>query len=438
MPDPEIDALRAALAVSPDNAPLRRHLSRVLVTRGLWADAETELRWLLRQAPAEGELHFELAKAFHAQGKNSEAIALLEARADADLAAAGELTLFAKVLLATGDKERARAVYERAVRADPSAADPSVGLQLAAVVRSDEEPSGEEMQREDAVEVERPKVTFADVGGMATVKEEIRMKIVLPLQHPEMFRAYGKTAGGGVLMYGPPGCGKTYIARATAGEVKAGFVAVGISDILDMWTGESERKLHETFERARRNRPCVLFFDEVDALGAQRSDLRFSGARHVVNQFLEELDGVRSSNEGVLVLAATNAPWHVDSAFRRPGRFDRVVFVAPPDAPAREEILRAQLAGKPQEEVQLGSIAAKTQGWSGADLKGLVDRAVEGKLREALRTGRPSPIRTMDLEKAAAGGGATTREWFATAKNYALHANQAGIYDDILKYLKLG
>ena len=158
---------------------------------------------------------------------------------------------------------------------------------------------------------------------METVKEEVRMKIIHPLAHPDLYKAYGKTAGGGILLYGPPGCGKTHLARATAGEIKAAFLAVGINDILDMWIGQSERNMHEIFEQARRSRPCVLFFDEVDALGANRSDMRHIGRQMLINQFLSEMDGIQSNNEGVLVLAATNMPWQVDPAFRRPGRFDR-------------------------------------------------------------------------------------------------------------------
>src|SRR5207302_7291559 len=129
------------------------------------------------------------------------------------------------------------------------------------------------------VEVERPKITFNDVGGMEALKEEIRLKIIHPLTHADLYKAYGKKIGGGILLYGPPGCGKTHLARATAGEVKAGFLAVGINEVLEMWVGQSERNLHAVFDRARANRPCVLFFDEVDALGASRADLRHGGAR---------------------------------------------------------------------------------------------------------------------------------------------------------------
>jgi SpoVK/Ycf46/Vps4 family AAA+-type ATPase len=288
-----------------------------------------------------------------------------------------------------------------------------------------------------AVDTERPSITFRDVGGMEALKEEIRLKIVHPLQHPELYRAYGKPIGGGILMYGPPGCGKTHLARATAGEINAGFIPVGINDVLDMWLGNSEKNLHQIFEQARRAQPCVLFFDEVDALGASRADMRLSGGRHLINQFLAELDGVQASNTGVLILAATNAPWHLDPAFRRPGRFDRVLFVPPPDAAARASILRILVRGKPVGDIDFEQLARRTDAYSGADLKAVVDVAVEAKLAEALRAGVPLPLETRDLLNALGGAHPTTKEWFATARNYALYSNQGGAYDDILRYLKL-
>jgi SpoVK/Ycf46/Vps4 family AAA+-type ATPase len=271
---------------------------------------------------------------------------------------------------------------------------------------------------------------------MDKVKEEIRLKIILPLQQPDLFKAYGKPVGGGILLFGPPGCGKTHLARATAGEVGATFLSVGLQDVLDLWLGNSERNLHQLFDEARRRAPSVLFFDEVDALGASRSDLRGSAGRNVVNQFLAELDGVDVSNEGVLVLAATNAPWHLDTAFRRPGRFDRVVFVPPPDEAARRAILEILLRGKPAANVDYQAVARRTDRFSGADLAGLVDLAVEAKLRQALRSGTPEPITTGDLRDAAKQVRPTTREWFATARNYALYANEGGAYDEVLAYIE--
>jgi SpoVK/Ycf46/Vps4 family AAA+-type ATPase len=212
---------------------------------------------------------------------------------------------------------------------------------------------------------------------------------------------------------------------------------VGISDVLDMWIGNSERNLRELFQQARYNKPCVLFFDEVDALGGRRSDMAGGGARQLVNQFLSEMDGVESSNDGLLILAATNAPWHLDPAFRRPGRFDRVLFVPPPDHAARTEILRLLCREKPAAAIDFDHLAKKTDHFSGADLKAVIDMAVERKLREAMRAGALKPLSTEDLVAAVKTLKPTTREWFSTARNYALYSNQGGVYDDVLKYLKL-
>jgi SpoVK/Ycf46/Vps4 family AAA+-type ATPase len=182
----------------------------------------------------------------------------------------------------------------------------------------------------------------------------------------------------------------------------------------------------------------VLFFDEIDALGANRADMRHNAMRQVINQLLAEMDGVDASNEGVLILAATNTPWYVDQALRRPGRFDRVLFVPPPDAPAREAILHLLLAGKPTAGVDVVRAAGEAKNFSGADLKGAVDVAVEHKLAEAMRQGGvPTPLTTADLLTAVRSQRPTTAEWFETARNYAVYANEGGLYDDVLQYLKL-
>ncbi|MDF7800751.1 ATP-binding protein [Pontiellaceae bacterium B1224] len=272
---------------------------------------------------------------------------------------------------------------------------------------------------------------------MEDLKNEIRLKIIEPIRNPEIYKAYGKKAGGGILMYGPPGCGKTYLAKAAAGEAGVAFISVGIHDILDMWIGSSERNLHELFEMARRNAPAILFFDEVDALGASRSDMRQSGGRHLINQFLAEMDGTNGDNEGVLILAATNTPWHVDTAFRRPGRFDRVLFVPPPDLVAREEIIDLKLRDKPVDSVNLAAVAKRCPDFSGADLDAVIQQAIESKLELSLKKGRVENITEKDFIKAAKKLKPSTKEWFATAKNHAVYANQAGAYDDIVNYLKI-
>ncbi len=444
--DNEIASLREALRHSPDHLPLRKLLAQTLMKYGHYADAEKEYRSALGRMPEDLELGLGLAEAFHKQQKTSQALVVIEDLRKKPDAPPRAAVLHARLLFQEGEVERAVRTYNDAVAQDPAVADSALAQALGIDVedRHSEIVGGRvRASQEDpgdgglSGELERPQSSFADVGGMEELKEEIRLKIIHPLTHPEIYEAYGKKIGGGILMYGPPGCGKTYLARATAGEVKANFLAIGIHDVLEMWIGQSERNLHEVFEHARRNKPCVLFFDEVDALGASRTDMRHSASKQVINQFLSELDGVKDSNEGVLIMAATNAPWHLDSAFRRPGRFDRIIFVPPPDDAARAAILRIHLTGKPVVNIDFDLLAKKTPEASGADLKGIVEAAVESKLSEALKTGVASPIETKDLLKTAKKHRPTTREWFATARNYALYSNQGGIYDDLLPYLKL-
>jgi transitional endoplasmic reticulum ATPase len=439
-----VASLREALRLSPDNLPLRRLLAETLLQHGRADEAEAEYRDALVRQPDNVELKMGLARAFQEQRKSTAALTLLEELIKSPAAPGEAFVMCAKLLSSRGEIPDAIAKYKLGLERDPDAADKEFEEQLGIGEEYEEESEISEgklhagWEEESALpEMERPKLTFADVGGMETLKEEIQIKIVHPLNHPELFAAYGKKIGGGILMYGPPGCGKTHLARATAGEIKANFLAVGIADVLDMWIGASERNMRQLFEKARESKPCVLFFDEVDALGARRSDMLKNAGRHLINQFLSEMDGVGSNNDGVLILAATNSPWHLDPAFRRPGRFDRILFVPPPDATARAAILRVHLKDKPTSNIDYAQVAKKTDQFSGADLKAVVDLAVEAKLREALKAGAPKPIATADLLAAAAKLRPTTKEWFATARNHALYANEGGIYDDILKYLKI-
>jgi SpoVK/Ycf46/Vps4 family AAA+-type ATPase len=284
----------------------------------------------------------------------------------------------------------------------------------------------------------RPPITFADVGGLAGLKERLRMDIVYPLQKPELFRAYGKKPGGGVLLYGPPGCGKTHLARAAAGESGARLFVVEIQAIVEMWLGESEKRLHALFEEARAAAPSILFFDEIEAIGGSRQQLRHGPGRRLVNQLLAELDGASATNASVLVVGATNAPWDVDPALRRPGRFDRVIFVPPPDAAARAGILEIALRDRPVERLDLGAIAARTERYSGADLAHLVDTACERALGDALRTGKVRPVNQSDLVASLDRVRPTTIEWTAAARRYVNYANQSGLYDDVDRWLRSG
>ena len=476
--DEMIESLKQALSLSPDNLPLRLLLGENLLTVGRMEEAEREFSTALALSPNDSKIMASLAQAFFGSGKYSQALVIIEDLVKKPEPQPRALLLYCRLLLNEGKLALARDYYAKAVAAEHSLTDNSleerIGLtgkdftakegqgkqdsarRLGATAcgdlsefsvnnllnGDDEEDDNEDNNESNDLDfgdlVENAGIGFADVGGMDTVKEQIRMKIIYPLQHPETFKAYGKKMGGGILLYGPPGCGKTYLARATAGEIKAGFIPIGLHQVLDMWIGASEKNLHSIFEIARKQKPTVLFFDEVDALAASRSDMKQSYHRHTINQFLNELDGVNTSNEGVLVLAATNAPWHLDPAFRRPGRFDKIIFVPPPDTQARASILRIILKGKPQDNIDFDFIAKKTERFSGADLNALVEDCIEKKIEEAMsKGGEPRPITTKDLEKSSKIIKPSTLEWFSSARNYAIYSNESGLYDEIAKYLKL-
>ena len=434
MNEETIQNLKEALMASPDNIPLRFMLAHTYLQMNRLDDAENQYVRLLQLDTGNQKGKLGLATVYFKKEQYATATVILEELLKVDPNSLEILTLYSKALLRDNAMEDALMNYQQILQMDPSFTDEELDKNLRV---SNHIVNGDEEEWSDMTFIQKPDVNFSDVGGMEDVKKEIDLKIIQPLKHPELYKAYGKKTGGGILLYGPPGCGKTHIARATAGQVKAKFISVGLNDILDMWIGSSEKNLHEIFEQARNNAPCVLFFDEIDALGASRSDMKQSAGRHLINQFLQELDGLENTNDGVLILGATNTPWHLDPAFRRPGRFDRIIFVPPPDAPAREEILKLKLAGKPIDHIDYGSIGKKTKDFSGADLEAIIDISIEEKLSESFTTGIPKPLVTKDLIKASKQHKATTKEWFTTAKNFALYANDSGLYDDILTYLKI-
>lgn len=278
-------------------------------------------------------------------------------------------------------------------------------------------------------------ITFHDVGGLENLKEVIRMKIIKPFVNPGLFERFKKRSGGGILLYGPPGCGKTYMARATAGECQARFVAVHITDILDPYIGVSEQNIRDVFSTARAQKPCVLFFDEIDAIGFNRARSSSHLLRPMVDQLMTEMEGIDSNTEQILILGATNMPWDVDPAFKRPGRFDRLVFVPPPDEKAREVILGLKLAERPVDKVDLNVLAKRTALFSGADIENVVEVATESVLSEIMKTGTERPIGQKDLLDAIASTQPSTLDWFRTIKNYVKYANQSGLYNDVEKFL---
>lgn len=297
-------------------------------------------------------------------------------------------------------------------------------------VEIDDKPQG------DAWDVETVTATLADVGGMQSVKDRLTMAFLAPLRNPEIRKLYGKSLSGGLLLYGPPGCGKTYIARALAGEVGAAFMNVRISDVLGHYIGDSENNLHDVFETARACAPVVLFLDEIDAVGMRRSPSSASYMRPITNQLLMELDGIGADNEGVFILAATNTPWDVDPALRRPGRFDRCVAVLPPDGPARQAVLYHHLKSRPVEGIDMGYLVQHTDGFTGADLAHLVDSAVEYAMMDSVRTGNVRMVTMQDFLRALAQIRPSAGPWFVTARNIVEYGNRDGQYDDLAEYMK--
>jgi AAA+ superfamily predicted ATPase len=397
-----IASLLAAVSASPDDVVLRLHLAELMLAGGDSDGAITQAAAALQRDPASSAARLLMSRAMAGEAPPVASPAALEPSFDWESADQQFADIVAPRFTDGGD---------------------------VALPEADRPP-------EPAYDLEAPGIRLADVGGMAEVKARLEAAFLAPMRNPELSRLYGKSLKGGLLLYGPPGCGKTFLARAVAGELGARFYGVTLADVLDMYIGQSEHNLREIFDIARRNAPCVLFLDEIDALGQKRSQVRSSAMRGVVNQLLNELDGADRTNDGVFVLAATNHPWDVDAALRRPGRLDRTLLVLPPDPAARESVLRYHLAGRPIEGIDVAKLAKRTEGYSGADLAHLCDTAAEAALMDSARAGTVRMIGMRDLEAALAEVKPSIGPWLETARNVALFANESGDYDDLLAYLK--
>ncbi len=430
-PEPTVlDSLRRAVEAMPDDVLLRLHLATMLLRAGQRDEAVRQLGAVLQRDPGNAEALGLLREGpAEAEGAGQPPAAGLDNSAERSVvppaappgapgegAGPGQPPQYD---WSQAEDELRDVLPARFIGDAPGADSASAGLEEA-----------------DAYDAEHAGLTLADVAGMTEVKQRLEAAFLAPMRNPELRRLYGKSLRGGLLLYGPPGCGKTFIARAVAGELGARFIAVSFADIIDMFVGQSERNIHELFEIARRNAPCVLFLDEVDAIGQKRSQLRHTPMRSAVNQLLLELDDISGHNEGVFLLAATNHPWDVDSALRRPGRFDRTLLVLPPDAAAREEVFRYHLKDRPVAGIDLARLARQTDGYSGADIAHICETAAERALMDSVRLGEPRMIGLGDLEAAIGEVKPSLGAWFDTARNVALFANEGGTYDDLAAYLR--
>ncbi|MGW6539769.1 AAA family ATPase [Streptomyces sp. NPDC055051] len=445
---PLLRSLRAAIAAAPGDVPLRLHFAELLLAEGRNDEAVTEAAVALQHAPGDADARALMVRAMGMAPPAPEPPVVRpeapQSPAPAPVQQTPQTPQTPQIPQAPQAPQTPQAPHasgEPKPSFDWAAAEEQVSDVVGPRFLEEPQAEGGDGLAGDAAawDVDAPgAVRLADVGGMTDVKDRLEAAFLAPMRNPELRRLYGKSLRGGLLLYGPPGCGKTFIARAVAGELGANFLTVSLSDVLDMWIGASEKNIHDIFETARRQAPCVVFLDELDALGGKRSRTHSNGLRNVVNQLLTELDGIASGagNEGVFVLAATNVPWDVDLALRRPGRLDRTLLVLPPDAPAREAILRYHLRDRPIEAVDLGKLVKVTEDFSGADLAHLCETAAEAALLDSARSGSVRLITTKDLLAAAKQLRPSTEPWFASARNVAMFANEGGLYDDLLAYLK--
>ena len=383
--DPELLAgLRAAVEAVPDNLALRLHVAALLLEAG---------------RPAESLEH------------SSAVLALVPGQRDA-------------VELA-----------ERATGALPHSPFPVAGPYPA--VAPEPQHRGASVDQWVLGEVEEPRTTLADVGGMTALKRWLRTAFLSSLRDPQMRRLFGRSLRGGLLMYGPPGCGKTFLARAVAGELQASFLRIDLAHVVDMWLGYSRRSIHEIFETGRASAPCLLYLDQLDAIGPRRAGRRHSIGRGVVDQLVAELYSASEEHEGVFVIAATEHPWDVDALLRRPGRLDHRLLVLPPDLEAREAIIRGVLAGRPlADDLDLGALAARTDKYSAADLAQLCESAAAAALEASMVSNSSRPIALADFTRGLHEIRPSTPSWFDLARDYARFAAEPGSYDDLVTYLR--
>ncbi len=445
MDDETLESLRAAFEATPDNEKLLHVLLGAYLDRDECAIGAECLRGKRPGSFDDFSLVLLAGKVWLRAGDASLALAFAKSVTESD----ESLILQARAYLELEERELGVAAYQAAVGTNAAMED--VDLATALNAKSREVDTGRGPQRlrvisnDDTADTELTRILnpeaeaakFADVGGLTAVKKQIHKRIILPFEKPSLFKKFRKKVGGGILLYGPPGCGKTLLARATAGECDAHFFNIAISDILDMYIGESEQKLHAIFEKARSSTPAVIFFDEIEAIGGKRQYTRESTSSKLVSQFLAEMDGFSQDNSGVLILGATNVPWAVDPAFRRPGRFDRVLFVPPPDREAREAILGLHLAERPcAGPLDLAFIAKRSSGFSGADLQNIVETAADEAIDASIEADEERRISDVELRTALSEVRPTTKEWLTTARNYARYANESGQYDEVLDFLK--
>ncbi len=275
-------------------------------------------------------------------------------------------------------------------------------------------------------------ITFDEVIGVDSVKEQLELAIILPFKHPEVYKHYNKKMKGGIVMYGPPGCGKSMIAEAAANEAGLTFFHVKPSDIMNKYVGETEKNLSELFEKAR-SQPSIIFFDEFEVLGGDRSTAT-QHTKEVISQLLTEMDGLGTKDQKIFCIAATNEPWNIDIALMREGRFGTSIFVPPPDIHGRAALFQHHLKGRPIEAVDYYELAKLTKLWSGADIKGACEKAVSNAIKESLKTKKVRNITQQDLLDGIKSTHSTTQTWLRKAREQIQKNHDTERFSEIVEF----
>lgn len=266
---------------------------------------------------------------------------------------------------------------------------------------NDNETDKTKAKKVNTVIEKRNKITFEDIAGLDEAKKAFKEKVVDAFEHKDLYQKYGKKVGGGLLLYGLPGTGKTMFAEAASNETDSLFIPVKCSDIKSKWYGESEANVKRIFEKARKAKKAIIFFDEFEAIGSKRTDNSENANNDLVPQILAEMQGVDSSksNSVILVIAATNKPWSIDSAFLRPGRFDEKIYIPLPDLEARKKLFELKLKSIPQENLDYDYLADITNGFNGADIGAFCDKLKMLAINKSIAAGNEYPITMEDVEQ---------------------------------------
>lgn len=435
-----LSSLKRAVEASPDDTGLRLHVAGMLLDAGRYSEAIGEANTILRQDPTDPA----------ALALLNRTVAAMTAVAGGPGQSPGEPVQPGAVeshdsnesgdpaAVQPGTEQPGEEAQPGSAAFDWTRAEREIGSDVPPPFVKEPQLTGEDGGGSAALEPEVSPITLKDVGGLEPVKKRLDESFLQPMKNAELAKAFGKSLRGGLLLYGPPGCGKTFLARAVAGELGAVFMSATMTDILDPYLGITERNLKAIFDSARAHSPTVLFLDEVDAIGMKRSSLGGRNAiiRQMVNQLLIEMDSMAGNNDGLYLLAATNHPWDLDEALMRPGRLDRTLLVTPPDFQARTTILEYHLRDRPLAGINLGQLATATEMFSGADLEHLCVTAAEKAMMESISANRICPITMEHMEKALGEIGPSVLPWLESSRNVVKFSNEHGRYNDLAEYLR--